>query len=93
MGEKEAIALIKALLDFNERTKHILKDVIKNILPTSNLVSQSKRKQHQTRLISTITKNKHKISIFKRLAIYMQSISLVSIRIKVTRGHKIAESI
>lgn len=93
MKEEEVATLAKSLLDLNKRTKHTLKDVITNILPASNLVSQSKRKQHQACFTSTKIKNKHEISIFKPIAICMQSTSLILKRVKVTGGHKIAKSI
>lgn len=93
LREEEAAALAKSLLDLNEGTKHTLKDVTTNTPLASNLISQSKRKQHQARLTSTTTKNKHEISVSKPTAIRTRSTSLAPKRVKVTGGHKIAESI
>lgn len=93
MREEEVAALAKSLLDLNERTKHILKDVKTNTPLTSNLVSQFKRKHHQTRLTSITTKNKQKISVSQPTAIYIQNTSLALKRVKIIGGYKIAESI
>ena len=88
MRDEEAASLAKSLLDCDTSTKHTSQDV------TANIPSfYPQRKQHQVRLMSTTTKNKHETSVSKPRTTRMQSTSPAQKRVKITGGHKIAESI
>ena len=91
MREDEAASLAKSLLDYDTGIKHISQVVTANT--PSTLLSHPQRKQHQVRLMSTTTKNKHKTLVSKPTTTRMQSTSPARKSVKTPGGHTIGESI